>query len=86
MIEEEFQVGDVVKLNSVYCLQNGLEDYPSVRFVVEVVTSDFLSVRCVSTGGTNNTGFVTYLGYFGPPVFFKRDLIKDKFKGRKSCG
>jgi len=79
----EFRVGNIVRLNSAYCLQHGYDDNPSVRFVVEEIDPDSISVRCISTGDKNNSGFIAHLGYFGPPRFFNRDSVKDKFKRRK---
>ena len=86
MKDSDFKVGDRVKLNSAYCLQNGFDDNPSVQFVVEEIAPDSISVRCISTGGANNSGFIAHLGYFGPPWFFQRDSIKDKFERRGACG
>ena len=86
MDDSEFEVGDVVKFGP-NCSPSG--KYSSKRgylFVVEPSSPKLLACRCISTGEAGPVGYIPGTLYFGPPSYFVQCSVKDKFRGRGSCG
>jgi len=86
---QEFKVGDVVKFSPNYHTYGRHGRYNLNKdpiFVVESNGPELLALRCIYGKDTEILGYGHGNLYFGPPSYFVRCSIKDKFRGRELCG
>jgi len=82
----DFKIGEIVKLGPDCPDYPYLCTYKAPRFVVEQSDPMLLACRCISGVYAGSFGYTLGTVYFGPPSYFVRCSIKEKFRGRELCG